>query len=261
MEAAVLRSGTMQAAKPVRYEFLDALRGLVMLSMILYHTVWDLVNLFHVSLPWYHSQSAFLWQQSICWGFILLSGFCWPFGHKPLKRGLTVFAAGLLVTAVTVLLMPNDRIVFGVLTFLGSAMLLMIPCEKILRKVPPVAGLICSMVLFLLLLNLKTGSIGIGGWKLATVPQQLYHGYFSTYLGFLDAGFYSADYFPLLPWILLFFVGYFLHRAVGKRGMEHQLLHVQIYPLNVLGKHTLILYMLHQPVIYLLLAAAFKKMP
>lgn len=39
-----------------------------MLSMILYHTVWDLVNLFHVSLPWYHSQSAFLWQQSICWG-------------------------------------------------------------------------------------------------------------------------------------------------------------------------------------------------
>ncbi|WP_246419543.1 heparan-alpha-glucosaminide N-acetyltransferase [Caproicibacterium amylolyticum] len=256
-----MQNSTMQAAKPVRYEFLDALRGIILLSMIVYHTVWDLVNLFQISLPWYQGQGGFLWQQSICWGFILLSGFCWPFGHKPLKRGLTVFAAGLLVTAVTVLLMPNDRIVFGVLTFLGSAMLLMIPCEKILRKVPPVAGLICSMVLFLLLLNLKTGSIGIGGWKLATVPQQLYHGYFSTYLGFLDAGFYSADYFPLLPWILLFFVGYFLHRAVGKRGMEHQLLHVQIYPLNVLGKHTLILYMLHQPVIYLLLAAAFKKMP
>ena len=58
---------------------LDAIRGWALVSMIAYHASWDLVYLFGLDWPWYHSFGAHVWQQSICWTFLLLSGFCWSF--------------------------------------------------------------------------------------------------------------------------------------------------------------------------------------
>lgn len=107
-----------------RYALLDELRGLDLISMMLYHGTWDAVYLFGVAVPWYAGTPGRLWQQSICWGFILLSGFCLPMGHHPVKRGAAVFGAGALVTAVTLLFMPENVVLFGVLTLLGSAMIL-----------------------------------------------------------------------------------------------------------------------------------------
>lgn len=107
-----------------RYALLDELRGLDLVSMMLYHGCWDLVNLFGIQADWYYGLPGHLWQQSICWVFILLSGFCVQLGHHTLRRGAQVFGAGALVTAVTLLFMPEDRVIFGVLTLLGSAMLL-----------------------------------------------------------------------------------------------------------------------------------------
>lgn len=57
-----------------RCALLDELRGLDLISMMLYHGMWDLVYLFGVSAPWYGSWQGELWQQSICWVFLLLSG-------------------------------------------------------------------------------------------------------------------------------------------------------------------------------------------
>ena len=92
---------------------LDALRGITLISMAAYHAMWDLVYLFGLRADWYNETPGYLWQQSICWCFILLSGFCWGLGRRPLKRGLMVFGGGALVTAVTVLVMPAERVVFG----------------------------------------------------------------------------------------------------------------------------------------------------
>lgn len=103
-----------------RYALLDELRGLDLLSMMLYHGCWDLVNLFGIQADWYYGLPGHLWQQSICWVFILLSGFCVQLGHHTLRRGAQVFGAGALVTAVTLLFMPEDRVIFGVLTLLGA---------------------------------------------------------------------------------------------------------------------------------------------
>lgn len=119
---------------PGRYALLDELRGLDLVSMMLYHACWDLVFLFGVQMNWYAATPGHLWQQSICLVFILLSGFCVPLGHHTLRRGATVFGAGVLVTAVTLLFMPEDRVVFGVLTLLGSAMLLTGLLEPLLKK-------------------------------------------------------------------------------------------------------------------------------
>ena len=120
----------------------------------LYHACWDMMFLFGIWMDWYIGWPGRLWQQSICWVFILLSGFCVPLGHRTLKRGAQVFAAGALVTVVTLVFMPEDRVVFGVLTFLGSAMLLTGVLEPLLKKIPPAAGLAVSAVLFALTYHL-----------------------------------------------------------------------------------------------------------
>lgn len=143
-----------------RYALLDELRGLDLVSMMLYHGCWDLVNLFGIQADWYYGLPGHLWQQSICWVFILLSGFCVQLGHHTLRRGAQVFGAGALVTAVTLLFMPEDRVVFGVLTLLGSAMLLTGLLEKPLRRIPPAAGFAISAVLFALTRNVSAGYLG-----------------------------------------------------------------------------------------------------
>ena len=185
-----------------RYALLDELRGLDLVSMMLYHGCWDLVNLFGIQADWYYGLPGHLWQQSICWVFILLSGFCVQLGHQTLRRGAQVFGAGALVTAVTLLFMPEDRVVFGVLTLLGSAMLLTGLLEKPLRRIPPAAGFAISAVLFALTRNVSAGYLGFGSLRL-WLPQTLYANYVTAYFGFYPWWFYSTDYFALLPWLFL----------------------------------------------------------
>lgn len=168
-----------------RYALLDELRGLDLLSMMLYHGCWDLVNLFGIQADWYYGLPGHLWQQSICWVFILLSGFCVQLGHHTLRRGAQVFGAGALVTAVTLLFMPEDRVVFGVLTLLGSAMLLTGLLEKPLRHIPPAAGFAISAALFALTRNVSVGYLGFGSLRL-WLPQTLYVNYVTAYFGFLS---------------------------------------------------------------------------
>ena len=203
-----------QKAPASRYALLDELRGLDLVSMMLYHACWDMMFLFGIWMDWYAGMPGRLWQQTICWVFILLSGFCVPLGHRTLKRGAQVFAAGALVTVVTLVFMPEDRVVFGVLTFLGSAMLLTGVLEPLLKKIPPAAGLAVSAVLFALTYHLDERWLGFGGLRLA-LPDAWYANYFTAFFGFLPFDFYSTDYFALLPWLFLFWAGYYLHKAGG----------------------------------------------
>lgn len=253
-----------------RLHLLDMLRGLNLIDMILYHFMWNLVYIAAINLSWYKGQGAHVWQQSICWTFILLSGFCWSFGRHPFKRGLTVFLAGGLVTAVTLVFIPENRIIFGVLTLIGSCMLLMILLDKFLRKITnPIAVIVLTAlfgILFLLFLPVNRGHLAnfagifqgkelfVGG---PTLPKTLYHGWLNTYLGFPAAGFYSTDYFPLLPWFFLFVTGYLLHRLCSGCNLgKVNLLESGIWRKNPLpwaafiGRHSLLIYLLHQPVLY-----------
>lgn len=240
-----------------RYAMPDSLRGLTLISMVIYHTVWDMVYIFGLDWAWYKSDWAHVWQQSICWCFILLSGFCWSFGKVKWKRGLIVFLAGVLITAVTLIVMPAERIVFGVLTFLGTAMLLMIPLDRLFCKWKPGMGLVFSMALFVLFRNVNDGWLGFGTWNLWELPGELYSGMFATYLGFTQESFFSADYFSVFPWIFLFSTGYFLHGVVKERNWMKYLAQGRCAFLEKLGKHSLVVYMLHQPVAYGVLWVCF----
>ena len=161
-----------------------------------------------------------------------------------------MFVAGIITSAVTLLVMPDDRIIFGVLTFLGSAMLLMIPLDKMLRKCEPVVGMIVSAVLFFVTRNVNDRELGFGDLHLADLPDGLYHGWIATYVGFTERGFFSTDYFSLLPWMFLFLAGYFLYGVFRKKNWFGVLEKGKCWPLEVLGKHSLLIYMIHQPLVY-----------
>ena len=234
-----------------RLHLLDALRGFLMINMIAYHGMWNLVYLFGVKAQWYSGTTKYLWQQFICWSFILLSGFCWNFSRNHLKRGMLVFGGGAIVSLVTCLLMPENRILFGVQTCIGSCMIAMIPLEKLLKKVPAAAGLSLSLLLFFLLRNCPKGSLGFEKLVICDLPSFLYRNNLTAYLGFPQPGFFSTDYFSLIPWIFLFVAGYFLHRVLEDRNLNEKLFAKgQVPVLNWIGRHSLIVYLIHQPILY-----------
>lgn len=58
-----------------RYYALDDIRGITLISMIFYHAMWDIVFILGKDIKWYNEAPGYIWQQSIGWTFILLSGF------------------------------------------------------------------------------------------------------------------------------------------------------------------------------------------
>jgi len=144
--------------------------------------------------------------------------------------------------------MPESPILCGVLTLLGTATLLTIPLERLLKKVPPAVGFAGSFALFALLRNVNVGFLGWGRWNLLALPEWLYRNLLTAFLGFPHDGFYSSDYFSLLPWLFLFWTGYYLYRLRRpSRGG------VYLPVVTAMGRHSLLIYLLHQPVIYGLL--------
>lgn len=241
-----------------RYKALDILRGFTLISMILYHGMWDLIYMAGFSVPWYSETPGYLWQQSICLTFILLSGFCQPLGRKKVRRALTVSGAGLLVTAVTLLFMPQNRVVFGVLTLIGSCMLFWALLEKKLSKVPALWGLAGSLFLFIFTRDTARGCLGFFGLQLLALPEELYANLFTAWLGFPFHGFFSTDYFPVLPWLFLYSAGAYLHRLMRESKccasiwswLETPGLIMHIPLLSWIGRNSLVIYLLHQPLLY-----------
>lgn len=234
-----------------RLHLLDSLRGITLISMILYHVAWDLVYIYGVKWNWYRGMGAYIWQQSICWVFILLAGFCRSFGKKPFKRGLVVFLGGALVSFVTMVFTPASRVIFGVLTLLGSCMLLMIPLERLLKKMPIPVGIAGSMLLFFLTRDVNHGYLGFGGMTFFELPDGLYRNPLTTFLGFPEPGFFSTDYFSLFPWVFLFVCGYFLYRLFAENGwFAKSIFKVDCKPLSFIGRYSLFIYLLHQPILY-----------
>ena len=250
MQVQKIQQYKVQRQKAGRLAGLDTIRGITLLSMMLYHTCWDLVFLFGKKIPGYSGLGGYVWQQSICWTFILLAGFCWSLGSHHPKRGLIVFGSGILITFVTLLVMPESRVIFGVLTLIGSCMLLLIPMEKLLLKLCAEIGLAGSFLLFLLFRNVNTGYLGFENWNILKLPDGFYENLFTTYLGFPQKGFFSADYFSLLPWFFLFLTGFYLYQLVQKNHMMEKLFSWRVPGFDVIGRHSLLIYLLHQPVVF-----------
>ncbi|MCR4989623.1 MAG: DUF1624 domain-containing protein [Lachnospiraceae bacterium] len=237
-----------------RLGLIDTIRGITIISMILFHACWDILYFdLGLSPEFLYGTGAYIWQQSICWSFIFISGFCFSYGHDHLKQGLKLIILSLLVTAVTVLVMPDERIVFGVLTLLGCSVLLTIPLDRLFsdKKGTSIPGLLISLLLFFLLRNINRGTLGFEKLSLGALPENLYKGYFMTFLGFMDHEFISSDYFSVIPWVFMFLAGYFTNRVFNGKEKDIKLFKLNIRPLAFLGRHSLIIYLAHQVILYL----------
>ena len=142
--------------------------------------------------------------------------------------------------------MPEEAIWFGILNFMGCAILLTIALEKRLKRLPILPGLALCFALFLLLKNVDSGYLGFGPF-LYRLPAGIYRYRVLAPLGFPDPAFRSGDYFPMLPWYLLFLCGWFLGRLLERNKSLQRLARIKIPLLSAVGRKTIWVYMLHQP--------------
>ena len=224
---------------------LDFFRGFCILAMIAVHFIYDLTEIYRI-FPSYPSAVLFLKN----WGavaFFLLSGICATLGRSSLRRGLAVLSCGALVSAVTVA--AGSPVRFGVLHCLGSCMLLWVWFRKL-----PQTALLC-----LALASIATGAV------FERFPVSVP---FLYPLGLISSDFSSADFFPLFPYFGFFLAGACLgHRFyTARRSLLPRLSFTgnasRVF--QFCGRHSLLLYLLHQPVLLASIEAALflrRKFP
>lgn len=239
---------------------LDALRGLALLMMILHHLIFDLRYLFNQDVFAFQEQKWFIYllRPVFLAVFIIVSGISSTFSRSNTRRGLRLAAvavgltiASLILTALT----PVDfYILFNVLHVLAVGILLyalLTAGERRDGRTRPwidVVLLLLSATLFWLATLLPLWPEDwISVWTLpfGLLPEALRG---------------SADYLPLLPWLAVFLIGVVIGRvAYGGRGTAlpgaPDWLPGLTRPLQWLGRHSLIVYILHQPVLLAILFA------
>ena len=248
--------------KKIRIPFLDTLRGFMLISMILYHGCWNYVYLYGGEWSWYeNSKGAYYWQQSICCTFIFISGFCFSFSKKKIRNGGIIFFSGALVSLVTGLMLPQNMVRFGVLTCIGSCILVTALWEVLLLRFPTWQSLVISFLLFLFTRQINRGYLGVGSRIIKELPGQWYASSFSAYLGFPPKDFSSTDYFSLFPWLFLFWTGFFTFRALKyTRIFEKRIMKIKVPIVNRMGQHSLFIYLIHQPILYLIGEIIYRTM-
>ena len=217
---------------------LDAARGICILAMVAVHAVYDLTELYPL-LHWDAPPVFTLLQKQGGILFFLISGICATLGTSHLRRGVLVLGCAALVSAATYLT-GSLPIRFGVLHCLGCCMLLW----QFFRNASPPA---------LCLWGALTAAAGYLFRRLTVSAAYLYP------LGLTAPDFVSADYFPLLP-----FFGFFL--AGAALGKKYYPAKQSLFPnfsdrsffrfLCACGRHSLWIYLLHQPVLLFLIEAA-----
>ena len=236
------------SAPSVRYHLIDALRGFALVNMVLFHLMYDIFNIFSAETGWNSEPLTIIWERFICCSFIILSGVSFNFSHRPFKRGIILNACGFLITIVTVLVIPSQAVWFGILNFLGCAMMLAYPLKAYLENIKPVVGAILNLLLFAFLYGVPERYVGFFGVELFKLPEFLYGTKALAFIGFPSADFHSTDYFPIIPWIFLFLSGCFAWRVI-KNCNADSFFKRKVPFFDFIGRHTLIIYLLHQPII------------
>lgn len=233
---------------------IDTLRGFAIVEMVIYHFTWDLnyVGLFRANLlegPWQW------FARSIATLFLLVMGLSMTLSYtresqrlgqtslfgKYLRRGGKIFGLGLLVTVATYFFIGRGFVIFGILHLLGLSIILAYPFLHLNRWVSLIAGLFI---------------IGLGVY----VDNLVVSFPWLIWLGVKQAGIYMVDYYPVLPWFGLaligIFTGYVLYPQSSRRFSLPDLSGAwPIRGLRFLGRHSLLIYIIHQPILMGLLIA------
>ena len=237
--------------KPFRLWEIDFLRGIAVVMMIVFHFFYDLnfFNIYEIDL---HSGPFPLFLYPIGTTFLLLVGISLSLSYSRIKdnenrkqlqlkfilRGSKIFGLGLLITLVTWIYLQDGFVVFGILHCIGLSIIIAYPFLQF-----KIRNLIIGVLLVSVGVYLKTLTFDFG-WLL--------------WLGFRPSQFYTVDYFPILPWFGVVLIGIFIgntlypaHKRRFKLKDISQIRFVKLF--CFLGRHSLIIYCLHQPIIILLI--------
>lgn len=233
----------MESTKKRIWE-IDFLRGIALILMVVFHIVFDMSDIY--GYPIYYDRGFFYYVGKVsAILFMLVSGVSCSLSRSNAKRGVRIFGIAMIITLVTHLYDSGLGIKFGILHFLGICMILY-PLFK------PVKGYLLILVATAIII---VGNIFAG----ITIYSELLFP-----IGLTTATFTSSDYYPLLPWMGVFLYGVFAGKTLY--GKRESLLKFEIKdnPVMMLGRHTLLVYIMHQPLILLALemidryTAAFK---
>lgn len=229
-----------------RYWEIDTFRGVALLMMLIYHTLFDIAWLGISPVPVLQGFWRFFAIATAAL-FVLIAGVSLTLSlarasppgvnqdcpYTPvLKRGATIFACGLLITAITWILLPGESVFFGILHLIGIAVM--------------IGPLFLRYPRTLLPLGL---AFVLAGFIVARVQGPVW----LLWLGVHPTAFASLDYTPLLPWFGVFLIGASIGNRLYPRGVRRiPLAHhcpPGLLPISYIGRHTLLIYLIHQPVI------------
>ena len=227
-----------------RVELLDAWRASAVLVMVFWHLCWDLTMYGTLSERTMFTQPMLGIRYYIVCSFVLLSGIAARYSRSNARRGAQTLLCAMVITVVMYFF--GEPVWFGVLHLLGCCMLLWAAIGRAFEKLPPWPALIGCFALFLVLHKICYGVH-------VTVPWLFP-------LGLRTREFYSSDYYPLFPWLFLFLCGAVLGGRVREsRGAWKD---VRVWPpLQWIGQHALLIYMLHQPALLGILFFVYHRFP
>lgn len=239
-----------------RIHLMDELRGFAVFCMVFYHGFYTLAFLMGQSWgEWLYRffMPAEPWFAGL---FIFIAGISSNLTHSNLVRGVKLLGVALLVTLTTAIAVPEELIVFGILHFLSVCMIAFGLLQLLRRRLgrteePPFRlwPVVVCAVLFIVTRYLASGYLQIPFVLRVFLPSGWYQAWLAP-LGLPGPGFSSADYFPLLPWCFVFAAGTVVGR-LAKAGKFPAWTYPSRVPFfSFLGRHALLIYVLHQPVIY-----------
>jgi uncharacterized membrane protein len=155
---------------------------------------------------------------------------------KFLLRGLKVFFWGLVVTLATYLTIGHGFVVFGILHLIGFSIAAAYPFLPYPRRYLALVGGLIGIGLGIYL----NGQVSTGPWLI--------------WLGVKQIGRLMVDYYPVLPWygmaLLGIFAGQMLYPGGVARFNRPAAPHTPvIQALTFLGQHSLLIYLIHQPIL------------
>lgn len=227
-----------------RIREIDFIRGISIILMILFHLIVDLKDFYNYDVEyltgfWYIEGkfSAIL--------FILLCGVSSTLGKNSTHHGITVFLWAMLLTVVTYFYNKNCFIIFGILHFLGISLL----SANIMKPLP------------ITWLSFMSGSSIILG---TLFSQRFIDNPYLFSIGLVNSTFISLDYYPLFPWYGVFVLGVIIGKILY--GNKKRLSNCQASPspakplvhlllvkipkiITKLGQHSLLIYLIHQPIL------------
>lgn len=229
-----------KGTRPERIWEIDFLRGVSIILMVGYHLLYDLGDYRGVKkfLGFSTDLSTTAWtiaQIFFAVLFVLLSGVSSTLTRSNLRRGLRLLVVSLVVSAVTYVFDPALAVFFGILQCLAFSMLIY---GAVMEKWGAVALAAAGAVLIGLhwLIPLLMRGVAVNfDWLLP--------------FGIHSPTYASFDYFPLIPWFGVFLIGSALGKSVyaPRRSLVPWRLPVTF--VGIAGRHSLLIYIAHQPVI------------